>query len=174
MREYRQRNMLIERMGFKSYIDYLASSLWSQIRKQVFDKWPQCFVCGRPANQVHHGKYTTENLSGRSLEHLYAVCSGCHRWCEFKGNRKLNPKRATRRLHASKNRHAQRQKHQEKELFANEESSEMARRARFILKQRHHFKMKEKLEQLDQKRTIFSTEEEEYLDDLEPLMTMRL
>lgn len=84
---YAERNRVLVTMGFKSYSDYLKSDLWAGIRQRVLDSNDGTCACCRvkPANQVHHRKYTPENLSGRSLSHLIALCAGCHRNAEFSG-----------------------------------------------------------------------------------------
>lgn len=70
-------------MGFDSYKAYLASDLWKKIRSAQLAEHPNCFGCRRPANQVHHGKYTYCNLSGINRLHLISSCGGCHFRSEF-------------------------------------------------------------------------------------------
>lgn len=77
---------VIEQMGFRSYKAYTNSALWRGIRGKVLESDGQCCKCRGPANQVHHSRYTAENLSGRSLEFLHSVCCSCHQTAHFKFN----------------------------------------------------------------------------------------
>ena len=101
---YRERNRNIRAMGFKSYGHYLKSPLWFKIRDEVLRSKPDCVRCGKPATQVHHGKYRKKDLEGRDLNFLYSVCARCHHWAEFRSsdNAKLTPKQATHKLRFSK------------------------------------------------------------------------
>lgn len=83
MKEYRRRDRLLRGLGFKSYQDYLASSLWSKIRTAQLRKHDGCYACGKPATQVHHSRYSIDVLLGHSLDGLYSVCGGCHFRSEF-------------------------------------------------------------------------------------------
>jgi len=69
-------NRLARELGFWCYKDYLASELWQDIRSRLLPA--ECRRCGGPANQVHHKKYTLENMSGESLKGLMPVCQPCH------------------------------------------------------------------------------------------------
>lgn len=90
MSSYSHRNAILARMGFPDYGAYLESDLWRSIRQQVLDAaGGACCACHRKAVQVHHGSYTEVNLRGIALEHLFAVCCGCHRGIEFRGKRKI-------------------------------------------------------------------------------------
>lgn len=100
MEEYAERNDLLEDLGFKNYPAYLRSKLWKAIRKDKLDKEPDCFSCAKPANQVHHGKYTLENLTGLTGDDLYSICGRCHKWIEIsKSGYKRSPENATKELH---------------------------------------------------------------------------
>lgn len=99
MEEYADRNALLEDFGFKNYQAYLHGGLWKSIRRNKLAADPECYGCGREANQVHHGKYTLENLSGLSDEHLYSLCGRCHKWIEItKDWVKRSPTAATEEL----------------------------------------------------------------------------
>lgn len=96
---YTRRNEIILLLGFSSYRAYLRSPLWKEIRTKKLKRDPQCFGCGRRAQQVHHGDYTMDNLTGASESELYSVCKMCHRWSEFtKNGHKRNPQEATAEL----------------------------------------------------------------------------
>lgn len=99
-------------MGFKDYKDYLKSELWASIRSKVLAANPNCFSCGRKATQVHHGKYRKNDLEGRELRSLFAVCGGCHFKAEFRNldKEKLNVTQATAKLKQMKR--ANRPKHE--------------------------------------------------------------
>mgnify|MGYP001607419403 CR=1 FL=1 len=96
---YMERNDFLEDLGFKNYLVYLRGTLWKSIRHDKLAKDPECYGCGRGANQVHHGKYTLENLSGLSDEHLFSLCGRCHKWIEItKDWVKRSPTAATEEL----------------------------------------------------------------------------
>jgi len=70
----------------QSYSDYLHSPLWARIRGGVFarDKI-KCQCCFQAAKCVHHRRYTTEVMEGRSdcLHWLISLCNDCHEYVEF-------------------------------------------------------------------------------------------
>ena len=104
MDEYADRNLILLELGFPDYKTYLRSSLWRNIRSSKLQQDPGCFACARETGdvvmQVHHGKYTHENLRGESLEHLYSICTGCHKKIEItRSGFKRSPSEATRELH---------------------------------------------------------------------------
>lgn len=81
------RRRLLASLGFKDYASYLASDIWSSIRLSVMkrENWT-CQVCGLPAKDVHHRRYTRGNLLGllgKDLRHLYALCRTCHESVTF-------------------------------------------------------------------------------------------
>lgn len=81
---YIERKTILEKLGFGSYDKYLESALWKKIRLQVLQKQNyKCSVCGERANQVHHCSYNENNLSGKNLNSLVAVCRDCHYLAEF-------------------------------------------------------------------------------------------
>lgn len=97
--QYASRNRLLAEMGFASYVDYLESPLWNDIRKRVMSRdRSRCFGCGGSASQVHHQSYTKRNLAGDSLEKMVAICRPCHELIEFDGTTKVSPVIAARRL----------------------------------------------------------------------------
>jgi hypothetical protein len=99
MREYFRRNEILWDLGFKSYRQYLRSSIWTDIRKKKLQHDPHCYGCGKPARQVHHETYTREILLGETMDGLYSICKRCHLWIEFtKSGDKRSPKDATDEL----------------------------------------------------------------------------
>jgi hypothetical protein len=75
----RQRN--IEKLGFKTYTDYLRSDLWKAIRKQVYaEKGRDCSIegCIRKAHDIHHTDYKLKTMKGDNRKSLHPVCTGCH------------------------------------------------------------------------------------------------
>ena len=99
---YRERNRIIRAMGFADYKAYLRSPLWASIRARKLAAEPDCFACGAHATQVHHAKYRKNDLQGRCLDFLFAVCSACHGRFEFRDSdkAKLTPKQATSKMRA--------------------------------------------------------------------------
>ena len=81
---YNKRDAALKALGFKTYKEYLKSDLWQSIRTVYLGKFPLCFGCGKPANQIHHKYYNEENLSGRSLDGMFSICASCHEKIEFK------------------------------------------------------------------------------------------
>jgi hypothetical protein len=91
---YSGRDDWLRLMGFQSYREYLASPLWSEVRKRVFYfKGRICYLCGKAATQVHHTRYHKNDLSGRKLKFLFPICGECHSEIEFdidgEGRKKL-------------------------------------------------------------------------------------
>ncbi len=98
-KEYGDRAEVLFVMGFMTYQEYLASALWTSIRRRVLARNSACVACGGPAVQVHHSRYTRPVMEGREMHHLYSVCDGCHRWSEYTGSgQKLSPLQATDKL----------------------------------------------------------------------------
>jgi hypothetical protein len=84
---YRERNRILEGLGFSSYHAYLDSQIWAETRAKVLERdGGKCQCCQRKATAVHHRVYKLENLSGQSLEGMIAICQGCHKGIEFKRN----------------------------------------------------------------------------------------
>lgn len=105
MRQYRERDALLKKLGFASYVLYLASTHWQAIRFAVLNAKRECAGCTNPATQVHHEVYTIENLSGESTNGLIALCRDCHEYIEIGGRRtKLTPTQVAYRLCKQKRR----------------------------------------------------------------------
>lgn len=82
------RRISLERLGFKTYGDYLKSALWKGIRKRVLTRDKnKCKDCGDRAIQVHHEQYDPYTMAGKDLQHLRSVCDRCH--CVIEANRKV-------------------------------------------------------------------------------------
>jgi hypothetical protein len=101
-RSYAQRNILLERLGFLSYADYLKSHQWSKIRRRVLKRaeW-RCEVCGQQtATSVHHRSYRREVLLGHKEydNFLVATCVDCHRESEYSGGVKTTLTTANARM----------------------------------------------------------------------------
>ncbi len=71
-------------MSFISYLDYLQSNLWSEIRSRVLTRSNRrCCKCGGRATEVHHSSYARSVLAGQDDSKLYPVCSTCHESAEM-------------------------------------------------------------------------------------------
>ena len=90
------RNSVIDELGYSDYSDYLDSDLWKNIRRRVFAKSDRCH-CGERGSQVHHSRYTHDNLAGDSLSYLHAICRQCHMKEHGLTPRQPKPKRKTRK-----------------------------------------------------------------------------
>lgn len=83
------RNATLLTMGFKSYREYLESSLWATIRERVYRKCGrQCTLCEYQAEVLHHIGYSKETLLGSDLKSIVPLCRSCHEKVEFDGNGK--------------------------------------------------------------------------------------
>lgn len=81
---YTQRNVLLTKLGFSSYAEYLSSVLWAEIREAVLDRDNRiCKLCNGTAKAVHHTNYDEATLLGDSLGGLVSICMGCHKKVEL-------------------------------------------------------------------------------------------
>lgn len=80
---YKTRNELLVRLGFQNYAAYLQSPVWANIRAKALYSGRRCCRCPRQATELHHSKYTAENLKGESFMGLHPVCRQCHKNAEF-------------------------------------------------------------------------------------------
>lgn len=85
---YSSRDRILKRLGFNSYREYLASTLWKTISKAVLARdYCKCRTKGCTRNfprQVHHTSYTLRNLLGIETGSLVTLCSLCHEEVEFR------------------------------------------------------------------------------------------
>jgi hypothetical protein len=97
--EYEQRNMVLSRMGFNTYADYLNSSLWRAIRNRALKQAKgKCALCGEDASEVHHTSYSEDVMRGKDQSGVTCLCHTCHDLAEFDGERKTNQGEANNRL----------------------------------------------------------------------------
>src|SRR4051812_34944516 len=62
---YKSRNSALQAIGFPDYQAYLKSDLWRSIRRKVYAaKGSNCFICGKPAELLHHNRYHKNDLQG--------------------------------------------------------------------------------------------------------------
>jgi hypothetical protein len=110
--EYKNRDEILEELGYDNYGDYLKSKIWTEIRDRVLKESNYECICCANRNigttkkktlvmQVHHMVYTKENLSGESLYGLVAICKSCHVKAEFKPRAKRG-RRRKRKMGAKK------------------------------------------------------------------------
>lgn len=85
---YQKRDELLFAIGYRSYADYLKSGCWKMVRKSVFSYQATCEACGKTATEIHHRRYTHDNLTGKSTDGLVAICHDCHEHIEFCRGRK--------------------------------------------------------------------------------------
>ena len=79
MGDFSNRDQLVREVGLPDYRTYLESELWGRIRRRVLRQAnSRCCCCENRATQVHHSRYTLENLAGTSLIGLHAICAECH------------------------------------------------------------------------------------------------
>lgn len=83
------RGIILRKMGYASYKIYLQSDLWAKIRRKVLEDRPNCEMCAKPAQCVHHRSYGEsvlrgeQVLQGRGKGSLVSLCMGCHQKIEF-------------------------------------------------------------------------------------------
>lgn len=83
-RTYRSRDENLRHLGFPDYAAYLASDLWSRIRRTVTKlRGDRCVLCGQQATQFHHNRYCVIDLSGLKTKHIHPVCRTCHELIEY-------------------------------------------------------------------------------------------
>lgn len=82
---YTERAANLRSIGFSSYREYLKSSLWRRVRKQVFAaQGTTCQGCHvDDCNTVHHIDYDIPTLLGKRLDKLMVICGRCHKAIEF-------------------------------------------------------------------------------------------
>jgi len=98
---YVDRSLVLKKIGYSGYADYLKSVAWEGIRYQVLISAPTCSArCGKLATEIHHEKYNRATLEGKTLKYLHPVCRKCHERIEFdpETGKKLTPRQATKRL----------------------------------------------------------------------------
>jgi 5-methylcytosine-specific restriction endonuclease McrA len=89
--DYARRDILLLKMGFASYREYLASRMWRKIREAVLEQFPMCQCCDSSfSTAVHHVSYDFKTMKGRRRENLVAICDGCHLKIEFYGVGKID------------------------------------------------------------------------------------
>lgn len=74
----RARNIVLRRLGYKDYADYLRSPHWATIKAAYrASELPQTCQCGEAERlQLHHTTY--ERLGQERLEDLTPLCPECH------------------------------------------------------------------------------------------------
>lgn len=98
MKQYQRRNERLSDLGYLGYKDYLKSEDWQVIRQRKLARFPNCLLCSKPANQVHHLSYSDEVLLGLEPRLLVTLCEECHEGIEFDGKRKRSLSEANRFL----------------------------------------------------------------------------
>ncbi len=82
---------VVQALGFQNYREYLASSLWKNIRSAVVTRAEgkcELYKCGCPVTVVHHMDYDLETMRGNDLDRLIAVCDPCHDFMHRSGTMK--------------------------------------------------------------------------------------
>lgn len=81
---YESRAHNLKFLGFESYGAYLKSPLWNKVRCRVYAiKGRQCWLCERDATEIHHNRYRVSDLTGKTLDNLFPICSECHEAIEY-------------------------------------------------------------------------------------------
>lgn len=87
---YSQRDeLLLFHLGYATYIEYLASPLWAEIRRRVWiERGNRCTLCPSHARTLHHIWYHLSILLGLDTTYIVPLCEKCHVEIEFKANGK--------------------------------------------------------------------------------------
>ena len=86
---YQKRAQTLKQLGFESYDQYLASSLWKNIKAKAYKQHgAKCRCCPAMASLFHHKHYGHDILAGRNLQGLVPLCHDCHTKIEFKADGK--------------------------------------------------------------------------------------
>jgi|SRR6185369_13782976 len=88
---YKERNLLLNELGFASYEEYLQSDLWKSISERVWIAFgTRCKFCGQEATCLHHISYGREVLTGKRIDLIVPLCNSHHYKVEFdrKGNKR--------------------------------------------------------------------------------------
>lgn len=96
--ERKQRSLILATLGFKSYSDYLKSTLWKHIREAKLAAASNCELCGGSAHIVHHQRYSRAALSGEKTDLLVSLCHRCHKRVEFRSDGTKRTPSAARRF----------------------------------------------------------------------------
>jgi hypothetical protein len=81
--KYDRRARVLQKLGYRSYREYLASDDWKAIRSRVLATAKGCLLCDRPAAVVHHVKYSEPVLLGLDDARLAPLCHQCHESLEI-------------------------------------------------------------------------------------------
>lgn len=97
---YASRNRILKTLGYTSYRNYLNGAVWKSIRKRVFASIGRdCVICRHKATALHHSRYHADDLTGKTLEFIFPICSLCHTDVEFSdGGRKKSMAQAQRKF----------------------------------------------------------------------------
>lgn len=84
-RSYKQRDAILAAHGYRSYTEYLSSSLWrSKRRRFIAAVDGSCVACGSLDNLVvHHRCYSEAILFGTEDDYLVLLCNSCHERVEL-------------------------------------------------------------------------------------------
>ncbi len=96
--KYTYRNLYLSDLGYSSYKEYLKSDDWKKIRDRKLKKWPECILCGKKAEVVHHVKYDPAALLGLRAHVLASLCHRCHESIEIQDGAKCSLEAANRKL----------------------------------------------------------------------------
>lgn len=84
---YADRNRLLNKLGFATYSEYLASPVWASIQRRAYQfHGSECRLCQKPAQCIHHRGYGRAVLLGENLSPLVPLCSNCHFKVEHESN----------------------------------------------------------------------------------------
>lgn len=72
-------------LGIKTYEEYLASSLWANLKEQLIYSNPgaNCFICGKKFTLlIHHVDYKSLGYERLGVD-VYILCYRCHKRAHF-------------------------------------------------------------------------------------------
>lgn len=82
------RRVVLKRIGFTTYAEYLKSDLWKSVRQRVLERDDhQCRYCGSEASQAHHRNYRSKTMTGELIVDILSICGDCHKFISVEGGR---------------------------------------------------------------------------------------
>lgn len=88
LKSYQQRDEVLLKFGFKSYMAYLDSDVWRKKRRGVYSRQgAKCLVCGAAGKDaklsIHHRVYSEDVLLGNCYDWMVVICRVCHEKVEI-------------------------------------------------------------------------------------------
>lgn len=137
--EYKRRNRMLERYGYKDYQDFLNSPFWKAMKEDLKkrDFYKKCHCCGEEGNmELHHIKYKNF-LDGASKKNIFPLCRKCHQQThDISWEQKITFKQAMRKIRRAHKYKPQQRKRETKYVVVGE--GEPCPKCHNIMQRRSH------------------------------------